>query len=327
MTIAASEANSAVRTRSGDCFKPVTRSQSRTIRETTTNSDGSSEVIDYTFGHDEISQRIVADDGQGTVTDETHIFGHDGHGSVRVIYDLAGTAASIAQVFTFAPYGEMIAVHDSYAVSIAVTNRLSSLGYSGEHFDAKARQQYLRARYYNPANGRFNRLDPFAGNIRDPQSLHKYAYVHGDPIGGIDPSGMFLTVSGMLSGLGIGANMRAQHGFAVAQTGMDIASYALSLSVAGFVGGAILISGPSNLKTPDATVISFSATLNFLSFHSAGILPAPLGNAAVGRTVLNRFADCWRRSVGLLRRWLVAWLARIWYQRRDGASLQCQKAE
>jgi hypothetical protein len=49
--------------------------------------------------------------------------------------------------------------------------------------------QYLRARYYNPATGTFNRLDPFAGNMQDPQSLHKYLYVHGDPIQGVDPSG------------------------------------------------------------------------------------------------------------------------------------------
>ena len=50
--------------------------------------------------------------------------------------------------------------------------------------------QYLRARYYLPAQGIFNRLDPFFGNQDDPQSLHKYAYVHGDPVNGIDPSGM-----------------------------------------------------------------------------------------------------------------------------------------
>ncbi len=52
--------------------------------------------------------------------------------------------------------------------------------------------QNLRARAYDPASGRFIGLDPFAGNMQDPQSLHKYAYVHGDPVQGIDPTGMFL---------------------------------------------------------------------------------------------------------------------------------------
>jgi RHS repeat-associated protein len=58
---------------------------------------------------------------------------------------------------------------------------LTSLLYSGEIFDQRIEMQYLRARYYNPANGTFNRLDPFFGRMQDPQSLHKYLYVHGDP--------------------------------------------------------------------------------------------------------------------------------------------------
>ncbi|MEM6470949.1 MAG: RHS repeat-associated core domain-containing protein [Planctomycetota bacterium] len=148
---------------------------------------------DYTFGHDEIAQRVVERDAQGAITsDETYVFGHDGHGSVRVLYD---AAAAIAQAFTFAAYGQMLAVHDATATTVAVTDRLSSLGYSGEHFDAKAQQQYLRARFYNPANGRFNRLDPYAGNMQDPQSLHKYAYVHGDPITFTDPTGKFASLA------------------------------------------------------------------------------------------------------------------------------------
>ena len=65
------------------------------------------------------------------------------------------------------------------------------LFYTGEQWDNSAKQYYLRARYYNPLNGRFNRMDPFAGNNRDPQSLHKYLYAHNNPVNGIDPSGNF----------------------------------------------------------------------------------------------------------------------------------------
>ncbi|MEX2316268.1 MAG: RHS repeat-associated core domain-containing protein [Pirellulales bacterium] len=73
----------------------------------------------------------------------------------------------------------------------AVDAALTSLLYSGEQTD-KTGLQYLRARYYDPTNGRFNRLDPFAGNVSDPQSLHKYLYAHSNPVNGVDPSGMFL---------------------------------------------------------------------------------------------------------------------------------------
>jgi hypothetical protein len=44
-----------------------------------------------------------------------------------------------------------------------------------------------------------NRLDPFFGNSSDPQSFHKYGYVHGDPIQMIDPTGEFGVV-GLLIG-------------------------------------------------------------------------------------------------------------------------------
>jgi RHS repeat-associated protein len=124
----------------------------------------------------------------------------DGHGSARVLYDLAQAADElIPQLLTFAAHGGTLAVHDSQGTIQATIAVLTSLGYSGEFFDAATQQQYLRARFYNPANGRFNRLDPFAGNMQDPQSLHKYAYVHGDPIQGIDPSGNMTVSLGSLS--------------------------------------------------------------------------------------------------------------------------------
>ena len=32
-------------------------------------------------------------------------------------------------------------------------------------------------------------MDPFSGLNSDPQSLHKYAYVHGNPVNAVDPTG------------------------------------------------------------------------------------------------------------------------------------------
>jgi len=93
------------------------------------------------------------------------------------------------------------------------TTALTTLLYSGEHFDQRIAMQYLRARYYDPAAGRFNRLDPFFGRLTDPQSLHKYLYVHGDPIARVDPRGLDGTlittlkaaaIQGTLRGLQIG---------------------------------------------------------------------------------------------------------------------------
>ena len=129
---------------------------------------------------------------------------------------------------TFAAGGETLAVLDSSG-TIQATTVLSSLGYSGEFFDAAAQQQYLRARFYNPANGRFNRLDPFAGNTQDPQSLHKFAYVHGDPIQGVDPTGEFLgsLAIGTLGSIGI--NTRKSSGDTAAGSEAGLAIWAATV--------------------------------------------------------------------------------------------------
>ncbi|WP_345325673.1 RHS repeat-associated core domain-containing protein, partial [Novipirellula rosea] len=63
----------------------------------------------------------------------------------------------------------------------------------GEAWDSTLNRGYNRARWYDASAAQWNRLDPFSGNMQDPQSLHKYAYVHGDPIQGLDPSGLFTT--------------------------------------------------------------------------------------------------------------------------------------
>ncbi|UCF00177.1 MAG: RHS repeat-associated core domain-containing protein [Planctomycetota bacterium] len=82
--------------------------------------------------------------------------------------------------------------YDAYGVMLGgnpTSSPATSLLYAGEQFDVDAQMYYLRARYYNPSNGLFNRVDPFSGNNVDPQSLHKYLYAHGNPVNGIDPSG------------------------------------------------------------------------------------------------------------------------------------------
>jgi RHS repeat-associated protein len=61
--------------------------------------------------------------------------------------------------------------------------------YRGEQYDPDLGLYYLRARYYNPATGRFLSRDPEDGYTNDPASLHKYLYVGGDPVNALDPMG------------------------------------------------------------------------------------------------------------------------------------------
>ncbi len=92
---------------------------------------------------------------------------------------------------------------------------------------------YLRARYYDPSNGRFNRLDPFAGNANDPQSLHKYVYAHNDPVQGIDPTGQ-LNVSATLTNISI--NVYVAGSYVVGSFPGAFGALRTVITVAGFAG-------------------------------------------------------------------------------------------
>jgi RHS repeat-associated protein len=63
---------------------------------------------------------------------------------------------------------------------------------------------YVQARWYSPALGRFLSVDPLYGNQSDPGSLNRYAYVSGNPMGGVDPLGTCTWDT--ISGTCVGAN-------------------------------------------------------------------------------------------------------------------------
>ncbi len=86
-----------------------------------------------------------------------------------------------------------------------VSQQATSLLYAGEYFDSDSQHYYNRARWYNPLTGLFNRVDPFAGNLNDPQSLHKYLYSHNNPANNIDPSGEFALCDIVITAAIIGA--------------------------------------------------------------------------------------------------------------------------
>lgn len=76
----------------------------------------------------------------------------------------------------------------------------------------------------NPENGRFLTTDPIAGLAFDPVTLHKYLYVHGNPVNVIDPRGEFgilFSVSRIFSLLFRGLQVTGGY---VARSGLSLAS-------------------------------------------------------------------------------------------------------
>jgi RHS repeat-associated protein len=80
--------------------------------------------------------------------------------------------------------------YDAFGLPITTTGTTpNTYLYSGEQFDSAAGLYYLRARYYNPPTGRFETMDPVAGKIADPKTLHKYVLTGNNPVNWIDPRG------------------------------------------------------------------------------------------------------------------------------------------
>jgi RHS repeat-associated protein len=104
----------------------------------------------------------------------TSYFHADGLGSIT---SLSSAAGSIANTYTYDSYGNLTASTGS------LTN---SFRYTGREFDSETGLYYYRARYYDPAAGRFLREDPlgFRGGI------NKYAYVSNSAPNFRDPRGL-----------------------------------------------------------------------------------------------------------------------------------------
>ena len=126
----------------------------------------------YAYGIQRISQNQLIGNAW-----TPSFYGYDGQGSVRLLTDLTGT---VSDTYDYDAFGKTINTTGS-----TPNNYL----YNGEQFDPDLGFYYLRARYYNPATGRFLTMDTVMGDAMNPVTQHKYIYAEANPVDKMDPSG------------------------------------------------------------------------------------------------------------------------------------------
>jgi RHS repeat-associated protein len=172
--------------------------------------------VTYTHGDDLISQDRSAN---------FNYYNYDGLGSTRSLTDSLG---QITDTYEYNAYGTVLDQSGATA---------NSYLYTGEQFDASLGNYYLRARYYDPANGRFTQMDSWMGRANDPITLHKYLYGNGDPVNNIDPSGNF-SLGEISVGQSIGAILTTH---SITSSAIDLVSMAANGESVSAIGASLII--------------------------------------------------------------------------------------
>jgi RHS repeat-associated protein len=81
------------------------------------------------------------------------------------------------------------ATFDAWGVVTQQSGMVPPIGYTGYYNDQESESYYAQQRYYRAGIGRFNRIDPWAGDTNNPITLNKYLYANGNPLTYTDPDG------------------------------------------------------------------------------------------------------------------------------------------
>lgn len=146
----------------------------------------------YIYGYGLLAQISAAD--------VSRYYHFDPTGHTLALTDAAG---AVSDKYAYTPYGETSA-------SGMTVNPFRYVGKYGVMEDGNG-LHFMRARYYRADIARFVGLDKLEGSIDKAQALNRYAYVLGNPVMGVDPSGLNAVLAGMdyisdgIEGMGRGA--------------------------------------------------------------------------------------------------------------------------
>jgi RHS repeat-associated protein len=122
----------------------------------------------------------------------------DASGQHYYLYDGLGSAIGIADS---SGVPEAWYSYDVFGAVVGQTGSVENdFTFTGERWDYSTGLLYLRARYYESANGRFVSRDPYPGLAGVPRSLNRHTYVGNNPANLTDPAGYCPTLRPMTLG-------------------------------------------------------------------------------------------------------------------------------
>jgi RHS repeat-associated protein len=261
-----------------------------------TNGFGAVQAAYVLGGSELIAQR--RDEGTSTYL-------HDGQGSVRALADGDG---AITDRYAYTGFGELLA-HQGATENAYL--------YTGQRFDELTGLYQLRARTYDPAQGRFLSRDPYQGNATTPAELNRYVYAANNPVNLTDPTGqsplaeyvyniMFQAALGVATGM-VGGYVTATF-FLVANY---LGAWACSAG-----RGFQIDPGPRGVQGVHGESRAHGRAVRWVGRRSRGDRPGGHGRSRVGGHWLRRV-----RTHALRHRHRREWAQHL--QRRHGHPVHC----
>lgn len=119
----------------------------------------------------------------------TYLYLTDQIGSIIDVTDNNGNRI---QHYVYSAFGERLQILNGTGTDVTSSPPVrTSYEFAGREWDWESGLMYMRARYYDPASGRFLQQDPSAGAVSSPISvINPYVYAANSPSNLTDPSGL-----------------------------------------------------------------------------------------------------------------------------------------